>query len=391
MLDKTIRNKHALGDITFLEILVVPHNSQSLASFHSFWNQQGFAGKVDAFPSDWEMKRMSRQTANISAGPFNRMMSLSSEQAALVHGTTPFPQVTTGRKVRPKSQLLRDLVRSIACDLQSLGGTPGADLSPGSIYYHASIEEAPFFWLRRDYSEEFSRHFLGTLLINPLLLCILAQVATHTRIGSLVTSVQGFPGSGKTHIMVLVATVLAVSLQAQILWTTKGNEALKSAANLFDKLCGPQETEIVARLLASGLTTEASVDIAADDRSRTMARRSGTLRIILMTSSAVKFDLSRKHPLLEWVSKPHFVMQDEAQQFGNPDDAVVLSYLDDGLAIHIGDRKQPSVFIDRRKPAAAKVIEQICQRQLCINNPALKSLRWGDWMSPTIDILRKSS
>jgi hypothetical protein len=85
-----------------------------------------------------------------------------------------------------------------------------------------------------------------------------------------------------------------------------------------------------------------------------------------MTSSSVKFDLARRYPVLGMLQKLDFVMQDEAQQYGSPDDAVVSSFLNNGLAIHIGDRKQPSVFIDRKNPDATIVIEEIARRQVGI-------------------------
>ena len=219
------------------------------------------------------MTKISRITANISPGPFNRMMGLTTEQVAMIHGTTPFPTTTSKRPSHPKAGILRALVQSIGEDIGRVSeGRPaivgllfGSD-ELNQIHLLASNEKEPFHWLARDYSREFFLSFLGTLLSDPLLLCVLAQVACHTRIGSLFTSVQGFPGSGKTHIMVLVAMILAVSLDAQILWTTKGNEALKSAAKLFDKLCGRQENVRVARLLARNIVAEPSVDVIFDMR-----------------------------------------------------------------------------------------------------------------------------
>jgi hypothetical protein len=119
----------------------------------------------------------------------------------------------------------------MAADLVSIQGLPkvGEDIVE-SVLTQATSLGAPFYWFKRDYSEKFASNFLTTLIGDPLILCILAHIATHAKIGSLFTSIQGFPGSGKTHVLVLVAAVLAVSVEANVLWTTKGDEALKSAA-----------------------------------------------------------------------------------------------------------------------------------------------------------------
>ncbi len=142
------------------------------------------------------MTNISRITTNISPGPFNRMMSLTTEQVAMVHGTTPFPTTKSERTSHPKAGILRALVQSIGEDIGRVSeGRPaiaGLLLGPDAvnqIYLRGANEEEPFHWLFRDYSKEFFFSFLGTLLSDPLLLCVLAQVACHTRIGSLFTSV----------------------------------------------------------------------------------------------------------------------------------------------------------------------------------------------------------
>ena len=92
-------------------------NSKFLEKVLSQPKTYKFSGRIGAFPEDWVMTKISRITANISPGPFNRMMGLTTEQVAMIHGTTPFPTTTSKRPSHPKAGILRALVQSIGEDI----------------------------------------------------------------------------------------------------------------------------------------------------------------------------------------------------------------------------------------------------------------------------------
>ena len=127
----------------------------------------------------------------------------------------------------------------------SLEVAPGGVLDPISIHRYLQTlhggdadrtRDFPFCWLFRNYSAKFARNFLTALLGDPLLLTALTHLAIHAKRGAPWVAMQGFPGSGKTHIMVLIAMVLITSVEAGVVWTTHGNKALESAAQLIEQL-----------------------------------------------------------------------------------------------------------------------------------------------------------
>ena len=111
--------------------------------------------------------------------------------------------------------------------------------------------------------------------------------------------------------MVVIAVLLIVELEVTILWTTQGNKALESAAQLIQKLVGRREWKHVVRLPASQAPMVAEIDVPYDERSSTLTRRKAEIRLVLITTGSLVQELNKTWSALSGLGQIHFLIQDE--------------------------------------------------------------------------------
>jgi hypothetical protein len=152
------RDRHRLrntdrSNISMFEILVVRLELSTLESFACIWDND-----QDHFLENWTMARVQRINAGIMPGPINSLTKFDTIQVGLVYGQVLQPFEDTRRGSRVKSILRMELVKSMTSDILMIqiecSDMLGDHALALYIYSHADQENAPFGWLRLNYSGE---------------------------------------------------------------------------------------------------------------------------------------------------------------------------------------------------------------------------------------------
>ena len=326
--------------------LIVPDTHQQAGNTFSQAIQTLASTSNREFRQNWEMTNVCRVRAGILPGPIAGLARMDDVQVTQLHGASENPDRASKRSGHSKADQMVELLTRINNDLGKIpdclaftvdsgSGEVTQVTSPGGLglptreivlRLHQMMTQDPnrdldypFNWLFNHFSQTFATKFLTSLLNDPNLLLALTQIATHAKLGAPWTAIQGFPGSGKTHIMVVIAILLIVELEVTILWTTQGNKALESAALLIQKLSGPREMKHVVRLPSAMAPSVAHIDVPFEERSATLSRRKDNIRLVLITTGSLVQELNRTWSALRGLGQVHFLIQDEAQQFGSPE------------------------------------------------------------------------
>ena len=348
-----------------------------------------------------QLEKFSKVTTRICAAPMMRLLSLHPASLRIVFGQKGLPrELSTRPAVHPRAcqlceiaicwerasrQLMKSHVRVVNGiaegrfdDLFALIESPRLDGVLARAWQ-------PLAHLGRSFAEMFWKALAEEKSALPR---VLGHVALTMMRQTKTAYVQGFPGSGKTTMMSLLAVSLCEQLDFCILWTAVNVNAIKQGACCVDGLlkdAAPFVRQKFARFLGLNHDVACDLDVTCVDR-RSMVGSFLKQKVILMTDEGFMQEHTSAYTKLKPVAD--LVFKDESQQGGTPAHAFQFDFLQScGCAVQFGDQLQTKIAVDSRNKQMARVVAEIEARDPGIRCEALRWTSSHLWAEESLKFL----